>query len=123
MARAVSEWIGKTDDTPVPPRVRMRVWEAWKGKDHTTGLKIPAGQPWALDHIVALINGGENRESNLAPIALDKHREKTARDVAVKSKTARMKAKFVGASRPKGNWGAGRGTKFKQLIGGRTVAR
>jgi hypothetical protein len=25
MARTLYEWIGKTDDTPVPPRVRLRV--------------------------------------------------------------------------------------------------
>ena len=41
-----------------------------------------------VDHVRALINGGENRESNLAPILREKHREKTARDIDEKAKVA-----------------------------------
>jgi hypothetical protein len=36
-----------------------------------------AGDKWQLDHIVALINGGEHRESNLAPILDAEHKAKT----------------------------------------------
>jgi 5-methylcytosine-specific restriction protein A len=97
MSRAVEEWRGKTDDTPAPPRVRARVFAAHDGRCHRTGRKIQAGEAWELDHVVALINGGENRESNLAPILAGKpHREKTAEDVAIKAKTARMKLKHLG---------------------------
>lgn len=118
MARSVPEWWGATDDTPVPPRVRLRVFERWKGKDHTTGRKIMPGEPWQTDHIVALVNGGENRESNLAPILVDKHKDKTARDVEEKSRIAEKRAKHIGVIKPKGNWGAGRNTPFKAKIGG-----
>lgn len=45
---------------------------------------------------MALINGGQHRESNLAPALREVHREKTADDVAIKSKTARMRAKHLG---------------------------
>jgi 5-methylcytosine-specific restriction endonuclease McrA len=55
-----------------------------------------------LDHKVALINGGEHRESNLFPALKDKHRAKTADDVAEKSKTYRMGAKHRGLW-PKGS--------------------
>lgn len=97
MARAVEEWQGATDDTQAPPRVRARVFAAHDGRCHRTGRKIQAGEAWELDHIVALINGGRNVESNLAPILAGKpHREKTAEDVAIKAKTARMKAKHLG---------------------------
>ena len=94
--RAVPEWIGSSPDAAVPARVRLRVFERHGGKCHLTGRKIMAGDPWDLDHIKALCNGGEHRESNLAPALRDKHREKTAEDVAEKSKTYRMRAKHLG---------------------------
>lgn len=96
MTRTVEEWIGKTDDTPIPPRVKARVFEAHGGVCHLTGRKIRAGEPWDCDHVIALINGGQNRESNLAPALRDKHREKTAEDVGIKSKVARIRAKHLG---------------------------
>lgn len=102
MSRATDEWIGKTDDTAIPPRVRARVFDAHGGKCHLSGRKIQAGDLWDCDHVVALINGGENRESNLAPALRDKHREKTAEDVQIKSKVARMRAKHLGIF-PKSN--------------------
>lgn len=105
MSRAVAEWIGRSDDTPAPPRVRLRVFEAYGGRCHWSGQRINAGDAWDLDHIKALINGGENRESNLAPILRGKpHKEKTADDVAEKSKVARVRAKHLGIHpKPVGN--------------------
>lgn len=96
MPRTVVEWIGSTPDTPAPPRVRARIFEAHNGRCHRTGRKIMPGDAWDLDHVKALINGGENRESNLAPILAGKpHKEKTAEDVAEKAKVARMRAKHL----------------------------
>lgn len=97
-ARALPEWIGKTPDTPAPPRVRLRVFQRYGGVCHIAKRKIAAGEPWQLEHVVALINGGENRESNLAPALTDKHREKTAEDVAEKSAIYRKASKHTGAT-------------------------
>lgn len=102
MPRAVEEWIGKTPDTKVPPRVRLRIWKREGGKCHLSGRKILAGDRWDLDHRVALINGGEHRESNLFPALRDKHREKTARDVAEKARADQSFKKHLGITRPKG---------------------
>ena len=99
-ARAVPEWIGSTPDAKVPPRVRLRIFEREQGKCHLSGRKIRAGEPWDIDHKVALINGGEHRESNLFPALRDKHREKTAEDVAEKAKTAAVKAKHLLPRKP-----------------------
>lgn len=97
MSRALPEWIGSSPNTPVPPRVRARVFARFNGICHWSGRKIMAGQAWDVDHVIALINGGENRESNLAPILRDRaHKEKTARDVAIKSKTDRMRKRHLG---------------------------
>ena len=96
MSRALPEWIGATDDTPIPPRVKARVFLAHNGVCHVSGRKIRPGEPWQCDHVVALINGGENRESNLAPATVCAHKEKTNDDLAIKAKTARIRAKSLG---------------------------
>lgn len=97
MTRAVPEWRGKTPDTKVPPRVRLRIFERDGGRCHISGRKIAAGEPWELDHVIALVNGGEHRESNLAPALRDKHKVKTAADVAQKSSERAIRGKHTGA--------------------------
>lgn len=87
MARQRPEWIGETDDQRAPPRVRARIFDRHGGKCHICGQKI-VGKRWALDHVKALINGGENCEANLAPVHIACHAEKTAADVAEKAKIA-----------------------------------
>jgi 5-methylcytosine-specific restriction endonuclease McrA len=72
------------------------VFEAYGGKCYRSGRKIMPGDKWQIDHVRALINGGENRESNLAPILDDEHKVKTRADVDEKSKTYRMAAKNNG---------------------------
>lgn len=99
MSRALPEWVGKTPDAKVPPRVRLRIFEREGGRCHLSGRKIVAGDLWDLDHGKALVNGGEHRESNLFPALRDKHREKTAADVAEKSAVYR-KALFDKGIRP-----------------------
>jgi 5-methylcytosine-specific restriction protein A len=95
-ARSVPEWIGATPDTAIPPRVRLRVFEAHGGVCHISGRKIRAGEKWEADHVIALINGGENRESNLAPALSDKHKAKTRADVRQKADVARKRHKHLG---------------------------
>jgi len=96
MSRSVELWIGKTDDTPIPPRVRLRVFERHGGVCHISGRKITAGEAWDCDHVIALCNGGRNAEDNLAPALKAPHRAKTAADVGMKAKTARQRAKHLG---------------------------
>jgi 5-methylcytosine-specific restriction enzyme A len=96
MSRSTPEWIGKTPDAQIPPRVRLRVFERHNGICHLSGRRIRAGEQWDADHVVALVNGGEHRESNLAPALRDKHREKTAADVAEKATVYRVRAKHLG---------------------------
>lgn len=99
MARKLEEWIGATDDTRAPPRVRQRIFDDSVGKCHICGVVI-IGKKWALDHVTALINGGENRQSNLKPVHITCHAIKTASDVAEKAKIAAVRGKHIGAVRP-----------------------
>jgi 5-methylcytosine-specific restriction endonuclease McrA len=97
MPRTVPEWIGKTPDSVPPPHVRMRIFDRHHGICHISKRKIRPGEPWDCDHIVAIINGGENRERNMAPVLRGKpHNEKTAADVAEKSRVYRKRAKAFG---------------------------
>lgn len=101
MTRAVPEWIGKTDDTPAPPHVRLRIFEREKGRCHISGRKIGPADKWDLDHKKALCNGGENRESNLFPALRDKHKEKSAEDVAERAAVAALRSKHLGIKKVK----------------------
>ena len=103
MSRTVDEWIGKTDDSKAPPRVRQRIFDRDKGACHVCKLKIKVGETWEADHVIAVINGGENREKNLAPAHSHCHLGKTNRDVKEKSKVAKVRAKHTGVTRPKGS--------------------
>lgn len=94
--RSVEEWVGKTPDSKVPPRVRARIFLREGGRCHLSGRVIRAGEAWELDHKVALCCGGAHAESNLFPALRDAHREKTKADVAEKSKVARIRAKHLG---------------------------
>lgn len=101
MTRAVTEWIGKNDDSMPPPRVRLRIFEAHGGVCHISGRRIQAGEAWQLDHIIALINGGENRERNMAPALTAPHKAKTRLDVAEKARVARKRKTHLGLKKPR----------------------
>lgn len=96
MPRKVKEWIGKTQDSRPPPKVRQRVYDRWKGKCHICKMEIKIGETWECDHKKALINDGANRESNLRPTHKICHALKTKSDVAEKSKVSRKRKKHLG---------------------------
>jgi 5-methylcytosine-specific restriction enzyme A len=118
MSRATPEWIGKTDDDPVPDRVRLRVFERFGGICCECTVKI-RGRRWICDHRKALINGGENRESNLGPIHEACDKTKTKADVAEKSNNNRVRSKHLGIKKRKGRPIPGsRDSGIKMKIGG-----
>lgn len=95
MARTVPEWIGKSDDHRAPGKVRDRIMAREGNRCHLCTREIVSGEKWDLDHVVALINGGENREANLKPAHRKCHVEKTAADVAEKAKTAAKRMRHL----------------------------
>lgn len=120
--RAVDEWVGKTDDAMPPPRVRLRIFERYNGICYLSGIKISPGMKWQPDHIIAIINGGKNCESNMAPALTEPHRVKTNADLKIKSKIARVRKKFTGASQTIGQRKAFQ-SKFKKKVNGEVVLR
>lgn len=102
--RSVEEWIGKTPDERPPDRVRMRVLLRYNRRCYWTGVLIRPGDEWDCDHIIAIINGGQNRESNLAPIWRGKaHKEKTKQDREEADRVKSLQRGHYGL-RPKSQW-------------------
>ena len=123
MSRTLPEWIGATPDSAVPPRVRLRVFLRFDGLCQECGTAI-IGKRWICDHRAALINGGENRETNLGPIHEACDKTKTAADVRQKSKVYAKRRKNYGIegrkSRP---MPGGRNSSVKITIGRGPVDR
>lgn len=120
--RSVDEWIGKTDDTPAPARVRLRCFEREGGVCFLSGVKIRAGMRWELHHGKALINGGENRESNLFPVLYKAHKAQTALDVAEKKMIYRKRSKHLGIVQTISQRKTLQ-SKFKRKVSGEVVLR
>ena len=121
MTRAVPEWIGKTDSTPAPPRVRDRVRE--RDGNVCRGCSRQLREERAeCDHVVAVINGGKNRESNLQTLCLWCHASKTRCDVAEKSKTYRVRSKHRGV-RKRSSFQTNRDGPYRKKISGEVVRR
>lgn len=118
MSRSTEEWVAKHDDQKVPPRVRQRVFDRHNGICHLTGRAIQPGEKWELEHIHALILGGEHRESNMAPALASAHKVKTATEMKVKSKIARVRKKHLGI---KGEKRSGFNSNFKRKINGDVI--
>ena len=97
MSRSVPEWRGRTDDAMPPPHVRARIFDRAGGVCHISGAKIQVGDAWHLDHIKRLADGGENRESNLAPALVEPHKIKTAEETRRGRLADRQRRKHIGA--------------------------
>lgn len=121
--RQVKEWIGRTDDTPVPPRVRLRIFERHGGRCHISGRLIRAGERWDCEHIISLVNGGEHREYNLAPALVAPHKEKTKLDVAEKALVYRKRAKHLGIKKKTKPMMGSRTSGWKRKMDGTVVKR
>lgn len=94
--RSVPEWIGKTDDSRPPPHVRARIFDARGGICFLSGRKIQAGERWELHHVKEIREGGENRESNLAPVLIGPHRKFTAEGKRRQGANDRVRRRHIG---------------------------
>ena len=97
MPRTVKPWQGKTDDSPIPPRVRLRVFRRFGGIcQGPCHRKIGPADKWILEHEKAIILGGENRESNLSIRCDWCAKQKTAIEVEAKAITDKIAKRHVG---------------------------
>lgn len=104
MTRELKEWIGKTDDSAIPPRVKDRIYERCAKRCQECNCPLDAVVKPQFDHIVALINGGPHAEFNLQTLCKPCHGLKTAADVGEKSKVYQRRASNLGFAAPKHKW-------------------
>ena len=95
MSRSLPEWIGKTDDAAIPPRVKDRIAQRSDDCCVKCTRKVGGALRAEFDHATPLILGGEHRESNLQLLCHECHRAKSAVDVKIKAKVARVRKKLV----------------------------
>lgn len=105
----LKEWIGKTPEAMPGQTVLLRLYAKQNGI-----CACGCGQVMNLnrdkvdcDHIVALIDQGENRESNLQLLLHPCHKAKTAAEASARSQERKHKAKAFTALRGKSWQGAG----------------
>ena len=118
--RSVPEWIGATDDTQVPPRVKRRVLNRY-GKICQCCFTEIVGHV-EIDHLVALVNGGGNKETNLVPLHPKCHAIKTRRDVWVKALDAKREVKRRGFKKQRNPMPGSRASGWRKRMDG-TVER
>jgi hypothetical protein len=70
-----------------------RLYAKQSGKDAITGLAFAPGDKICRDHIIPLIDGGENREGNFQLITEKTHKLKTAREAMERAKTRSVQHK------------------------------
>jgi len=99
--RSTAEWIGKSDDDRPPAYVRLRVFNRYGGICYLSNSVIRPGDDWELEHMLAICNGGENRESNMAPALVAPHKDKTKADRLLKAKNDRVRKKHIGIKKPR----------------------
>lgn len=121
--RTVEEWRGKTPDEPFPPRVRLRILLRHDRKCADCGRLIRGGMKWTADHIIAIINGGENRERNGQPLCEFCTKPKDAADAAAKSKTADVQKSHYGIKERKRPFPGSRDDKYRKRMSGRVERR
>lgn len=119
--RRLPEW-SAADDTDPPMRVKVRIFWRYNGKCAECRRKCgPGGERFQFDHVIALVNGGQNRESNLRLICTECHQQKTTKDVAEKSMIYRKRARAIGLKK-KSRLPGGRDSPYKIKLD-RTVVR
>jgi 5-methylcytosine-specific restriction protein A len=120
--RSVDEWVAKNDDQAIPPNVRDRVWTRADGKCAICTRTIDEKLRPAIDHKIALVNGGKHAESNLQLLCVPCHQKKTKADVAEKSTVYRKRMKDRGLTKPS-RFPGSKASGLKKLMNGQVVRR
>lgn len=117
----LKEWVGKTPEAMPGQTVLLRLYAKQNGIcacgcGHVMNLNRDKVD---CDHRIALIDGGENRESNLQLLLHRCHKAKTAEEATARSKERRHKSKaFTALREPKM-----RGQGFRRSEPQRTATR
>jgi 5-methylcytosine-specific restriction endonuclease McrA len=108
----------------MPPRsVFDRLWLKQDGKDAITGVPFTSKDRVIRDHIIALADGGENRESNLQLITEETHKPKTVAENIKRARSRRIHERDRGYVRKKSSFKTNRDGPLKRKMDGTLVNR
>jgi 5-methylcytosine-specific restriction enzyme A len=102
MARAVKDWVGRTDDSMPTIHVLLRLYSKQNGLCACgCGIVMNMERDQIdCDHKTPLRDGGENVESNLQLMLQVHHREKTKAENVARGRERQHKAKAFKSVRP-----------------------
>ena len=105
------------------PLRRARIFDTHGGVCHLCGCKITVSEAWEVEHVIALEISGDDSDDNLRPAHRSCHQAKTSDDAGLIAKAKRVRAKHIGAHKPKASLPGGRGSKWKRKVSGEVVPR
>ena len=123
-ARPVPDWVGKRPESMPGQLVLLRLYAKQNGLCACGCGRVMSFERDVIecDHIVTLIDGGENRESNLQLMLQEHHRVKTSGEATVRSAERRHKAKAFSSLR-KPSFPTNRNGPLKKKMNGEVVRR
>lgn len=108
----------------ISTREHVDLFLAAMGRCQSCGWPLRPGVAWEVDHVIPLALGGRDEMANLQVLCVPCHSGKTRRrDVPAIAKSARARARHVGAVRSRRPMPCGRRSLWKRTIDGRVIPR
>jgi 5-methylcytosine-specific restriction protein A len=105
-------------------RERLDLFLAAHGRCQRCGWALTPGTRWDIDHVIPLALGGRDSTDNMQVLCSPCHSGKTrAHDVPAIAKTARIRARHLGARTSRRPMPGGRRSRWKRTVDGRVVER
>jgi 5-methylcytosine-specific restriction protein A len=105
-------------------RERLALFLAAHGRCQRCGWILAPGTRWEVDHVVPLALGGRDHADNMQVLCSPCHGGKTHRiDVPAIARTARIRARHLGARASRRPLPGGRRSRWKKTIDGRILER
>jgi 5-methylcytosine-specific restriction protein A len=105
-------------------RERLHLFLAAQGRCQGCGWTLTPGTRWEVDHVIPLALGGRDDADNMQVLCAPCHGGKTLQiDTPAIAKTARIRARHLGARRTRRPMPGGRRSRWKKTIDGRVLER
>jgi hypothetical protein len=105
-------------------RERLDLFLSAHGRCQRCSWSLTPGTRWEVDHVIPLALGGRDDADNMQVLCSPCHGGKTReRDVPVIAKTARIRARHLGARTSRRPLPGGRRSRLKRTIDGRALER
>lgn len=104
-------------------KTMLAAWDRAKGCCEGCGKKLFPGDRKEYDHVIPCELGGTNAADNCQLLCGPCHKAKTATDQRTFAKARSVRAKYLGAFKPKAIIPGSRASRIKRKINGETVRR